>query len=109
QASHEHGRMHRLSPPAQRFHELRDLSQVGEPMSDRPKETPDDDAAKATRRDVLGAIGLAGAGAIVGGGAAHVLHRGEAHSSVPATSLALHKPYVPGAEHYGTGEEHWVA
>jgi anaerobic selenocysteine-containing dehydrogenase len=85
-------------------------------MTDQPKDTPSstpppmgDDAATATRRDVLGAFGLAGAGMLAGGVIGHVVAGGLPERSGPATSVALKKPYVPGAEHFGSREEKWVA
>lgn len=71
-------------------------------------ETPRDADRSIGRRDALGALGLAGAAAAVGGVATHVAIGGPASHGV-ATSRALDKPYVPGAEHFASREERFVA
>ncbi len=73
-----------------------------------PKETPPE-GADLSRRDALGALGLAGAAMIAGGVVAHKTssHAAIAHD-VPPTSLALNKPYVRGAQHFGSHEERWI-
>jgi anaerobic selenocysteine-containing dehydrogenase len=64
--------------------------------------------ASVSRREVLGALGFAGASVLAGGVAAAASHA-PSRLPGPATSLALSKPYVRGAEHFGTHEERWVA
>src|SRR5690348_15656861 len=72
------------------------------PSAPAPKEQP------MTRRDIFGALGLAGAAALAGGAAAvaggpSLRHEGD------ATGLARTKPYVPGAERYSSDEERWIS
>ena len=61
-----------------------------------------------SRRGALRGLGLVGAGAIVGGAAGVATHAAAA-PGVDPTARALHKPYVRGAEHFGTHEERWLA
>lgn len=80
-------------------------------MPEKPANSNESVPAKdppMTRRDVFGALGLAGAAAAMGGAAA-VLGGPSLHHKGDATGLARQKPYVPGAEHFGSDEEKWVA
>lgn len=61
-----------------------------------------------TRRDIFGALGLAGAAAVAGG-AASILRGPPLHHGHDSTGVARNKPHVPGAELYGSDEEKWVA
>jgi anaerobic selenocysteine-containing dehydrogenase len=80
-------------------------------MTDKPSKPPrslrGDDPAK-TRRDVLGVIGFAGAAVTLGGVAGHLTSHPAPKPAGPQSSVALNKPYVPGAEHFATREEKWV-
>jgi anaerobic selenocysteine-containing dehydrogenase len=78
----------------------------GEPSHAAPGGLEDADRAIG-RRDALGALGLAGA-VVVGGAAATHLAVGGSPSHGVATSRALDKPYVPGAEHFASREERFV-
>jgi anaerobic selenocysteine-containing dehydrogenase len=81
-------------------------------MSHEPTPTTTKTIAEADRaigrRDALGALGLAGAAAAAGAGGAHLAIAAPVSHGV-ATSRALDKPYVPGAEHFGSREERFVA
>lgn len=65
------------------------------------------DVGATSRRDALRAIGLAGgtvaAASVVSGCPAHGTEQ-----PVDDFSLALDKPWVPGAEKYGTFEQRWI-
>jgi anaerobic selenocysteine-containing dehydrogenase len=78
----------------------------GEPSHSAPEALEDADRAVG-RRDALGALGLAGA-AVVGAAAVTHVAVGGSPSHGVATSRALDKPYVPGAEHFASREERFV-
>jgi anaerobic selenocysteine-containing dehydrogenase len=78
-----------------------------------PHEPPPREPAPAeadfSRRDALTALGLAGAAVIAGGVVGHKMSHPTATPAVPLTSLAMAKPYVRGAEHFGRHEERWIS
>jgi anaerobic selenocysteine-containing dehydrogenase len=78
-----------------------------EPTQTPPKTIEDGDRAIG-RRDALGALGLAGAAAVAGAGGTHLAIAAPSSHGV-ATSRALDKPYVRGAEHFGSREERFIA
>lgn len=77
------------------------------PDPSAPTDAPD--PSPVSRRGVLGAIGAVGASTIAGGVLGRQLPRAPQPADFDITGRALHKPYVPGAEHYGSAEERWFA
>lgn len=67
------------------------------------------DVAPVSRRGILGAIGAIGATTVAGGVIGRRYPRAPVPIAADITGRALAKPYVPGAEHYGSAEERWIA
>lgn len=68
---------------------------------------PEPDPARRTALRTLGLIGTGATLAPLASGC-ELLPGHEEESTVEPFSLALEKPYVPGAERYGTFEERWI-